>query len=209
MSAGPYKAVLFDLLTALIDSPSLWDAVVGNAEDGRRWRAAYLKITYGEGRYRAYETLVREAAVATGLPPCLADDLALRYATLEPWPEVPEVLGAVAGKVLLGVATNCSEALARVAVGRIGLAFDAVVSAERAGWYKPRPEPYRLALAELGAMPGETLFVAGSAYDLSGAAGVGMPVFWHDRIGMKMPPGAPTLLVRSPTLLPLRELVQG
>jgi hypothetical protein len=33
-------------------------------------------------------------------------------------------------------------------------------------------------------MPEECLFVAGSAYDLFGAAGVGMPVYWHDRAGM-------------------------
>ena len=63
MSRPRPKAVLFDLLTALIDSWTLWDAVAGNRDDGRRWRAAYLKNTYAEGRYRPYETLVREAAV--------------------------------------------------------------------------------------------------------------------------------------------------
>jgi len=47
------KAVLFDLLTAIMDSWTLWDAVAGNLEDGRRWRAEYLKITYAESRYRA------------------------------------------------------------------------------------------------------------------------------------------------------------
>jgi 2-haloacid dehalogenase len=47
------KAVLFDLLTALMDSWTLWDSIAENLEDGRRWRAEYLKITYAEGRYRA------------------------------------------------------------------------------------------------------------------------------------------------------------
>jgi 2-haloacid dehalogenase len=141
------KAVLFDLLTALIDSWSLWDAVAGGEAEGRRWRAAYLKITYGEGRYRPYEDLVREAAAAVGLPARLADELAARYAQLRPWPEVCEVLRSL--RVPLGVVTNCSEALARVAVACTGIEFAVVVSAERAGWYKPRPEPYRLALAEL------------------------------------------------------------
>src|SRR5437868_274238 len=34
------KAILFDLLTALLDSWTLWDAVAGKPADGRRWRAA-------------------------------------------------------------------------------------------------------------------------------------------------------------------------
>jgi 2-haloalkanoic acid dehalogenase type II len=203
------RAVLFDLLTALLDSWSLWDRVAGNRADGRRWRAAYLAATYGEGRYRPYETMVREAALACGLAGSLAGDLAAQYGTLEPWPEAGEVLGALEGRVRLGVVTNCSETLARVAVGRTGIAFDAVVSAERAGWYKPRPEPYRLALAELGVMPEEALFVAGSAYDLPGAAAVGMTVFWHDRAGMAMPPGAPAPRARGDTLRPLPALVTG
>jgi 2-haloacid dehalogenase len=200
-----YRAVLFDLLTALIDSWALWDAVAGGREDGRRWRAKYLRITYGEGRYRPYEALVREAAVATGLPARCADELAARYGELRPWPDVGEVLGQLG--VPLGVVTNCSEALARVAVGCTGVDFAVMVSAERAGWYKPRPEPYRLALAELGIAPEETLFVAGSAFDLAGAAGIGMKVFWHDRVGMAMPDDAPPPLVRSETLLPLPKLV--
>ena len=57
------KAVLFDLLTALIDSWTLWNAVAGNEADGRRWRAAYLRRSYGEGRYRPYETLVAENVI--------------------------------------------------------------------------------------------------------------------------------------------------
>jgi 2-haloalkanoic acid dehalogenase type II len=203
------RAVLFDLLTALLDSWSLWDRVAGSREAGRRWRARYLAATYGEGRYRRYETMVREAAAACGLPGTLADDLAARYGSLDPWPEVGEVLGALAGRVRLGVVTNCSEALARIAAARTGIRFDAVVSAERAGWYKPRPEPYRLALAELGVPPAEALFVAGSAYDLVGAATVGMTVFWHDRAGMAAPPGAPPPLARCDDLRPLLPLVTG
>ena len=41
-----YDAVLFDLLTALLDSWSLWNDVAGDADAGRRWRAEYLRITY-------------------------------------------------------------------------------------------------------------------------------------------------------------------
>ena len=36
----------------------------------------------------------------------------------------------------------------------------------------------------MGVAPGRTLFVAGSRFDIPGAGAVGMPVRWHDRIGM-------------------------
>ena len=132
MSARQPKAVLFDLLTALIDSWTLWDAVAGNQGDGRRWRAAYLKNTYGEGSYRPYETLVREAAVTVGLCADLGDHLTARYGELAPWPEVAEVLGALHGQVPLGIVTNCSNALGRIAAARTGIAFDTIVTAQRA-----------------------------------------------------------------------------
>ena len=208
MSGRYFRAVLFDLLTGLLDSWSLWDSVAGDREDGRQWRAAYLKNTYAEGRYRSYETLVREAAVETGLPPELADRLASRYGELSPWPEAPEVLRALKSKFPLGIVTNCSEALGRVAAARAGIAFDAIVTAERAGFYKPRPEPYRLALHELGVPAADCLFVAGSAYDLFGAAAVGLSVFWHDRIGMAMPPGAPPPLGRHDSLFRLQAMLR-
>jgi 2-haloacid dehalogenase len=208
-TVGRPRAVLFDLLTALLDSWTLWNAVAGDAVAGRRWRAAYLKNTYAAGRYRPYEALVREAAAEVGLPAALADRLAERYGELAPWPEVAEVLCALRGRVPLAVVTNCSEALGRLAVSGTGIAFDAVVTAERAGYYKPHPQPYRLALEELGVAAGKCVFVAGSAYDLAGAAAVGLPVFWHDRIGMGMPDGAPPPRWRHPTLHPLTAIVLG
>ena len=63
-----YDAVLFDLLTALVDSWALWNKVAGNAVDGQRWRIAYLHNTYGAGRYRAYEVMVADAAEEVGFP---------------------------------------------------------------------------------------------------------------------------------------------
>jgi 2-haloacid dehalogenase len=34
-----FDAVLFDLLTALLDSWTLWNKVAGSAKDGGNWRA--------------------------------------------------------------------------------------------------------------------------------------------------------------------------
>ncbi|MGH7037721.1 MAG: HAD-IA family hydrolase [Stellaceae bacterium] len=205
-----WDAVLFDLLTALLDSWTLWNRVAGNAEEGRRWRAEYLRITYAAGRYRPYEDLVAEAAAAVGLPGCLAGALAGRYSEIAPWPEAPAVLREIAAAgVPLGIITNCSEALGQIAAARLGIPFKTVVTAERAGFYKPDPRPYRLALDEIGVAADRALFVAGSAYDLFGAAQVGLACWWHDRIGMDLPQGAPPPLARYRDLVPLPAAVLG
>jgi len=107
------------------------------------------------------------------------------------------------------VVTNCSDALGLVAADRVGVGFSVIVTAERAGHYKPDTAPYELALEEIGASPGRCLFVAGSAYDLFGTASVGLPTWWHDRIGMTLPPGAPAPLARHNTLTPLVADVLG
>jgi|SRR5579872_5133540 len=203
-----YDAVIFDLLTALLDSWSLWNAVAGGEEAGMRWRRAYLARTYATGVYRPYETLVAEAAVETRLDPRLADDLAARYVELRPWPGVTgELQKLAAAGTKLGVATNCSEILGRLAAAQIGVAFDTIVTAERTGFYKPDPAPYRLALSTLRLPPGRCLFVAGSAYDLVGASSVGFDIWWHDRIGMAKPPEAPEPLRHTSDLAGLADFV--
>jgi len=181
-----YEAVIFDLLTALTDSWSLWNSVAGSPERGMAWRRRYLEITYGCGAYRPYETLVREAARDVGLPQQLGDDLEWRWLELSPWPEAASVLQRI--PVPLAVATNCSVRLGRQAADRVGVPFAIVETAESVGFYKPRPEVYRAVLKRLGTAPARTLFVAGSASDVPGAKRVGMPVYWHNRIGL--PPQA-------------------
>ncbi len=185
-----FKAVAFDLLTALLDSWSAWDAAACSEIAGRRWRARYLELTYGCGAYRPYETLVAEAAADTGLPPTAPGILLAAWDSLAPWPEVPRVLSDLRARGLrLGVVTNCSIELGRRAALRCGVAFDAIVTAEQAGFYKPRPEPYQAVVAALGADVNDVLFVAGSSADVPGAAGVGMQVVWHNRIGLPGRPG--------------------
>ena len=207
MSAERFDAVVFDLLTGLLDSWSVWNRVAGSDAEGLRWRLAYLRLTYGCGAYRPYEDLVAEAAVSVGLPSGHAKVLAARWDQLQPWPEVPAVLGALSRRqVPLGVATNCSSLLGRRAAACVGVKFAAVVSAQEAGFYKPRPEPYLTVLDRLGTAPARTLFVAGSPADVPGAAGVGMPVFWHNRAGLPLAEGTASPLLVAATLNPLLDL---
>ena len=209
MSGTRFDAVVFDLLTALIDSWTLWNRIAESEERGGEWRAAYLRRTYETGHYRPYETLVAEAAIEVGLSSMFADRLAARYHELKPWPEVHEILGTLRREGLkLGVVTNCSEALGATAVSCTGFDFDVVVTAERAGYYKPDPRCYEKAIVELGVTATRCLFVAGSAYDLFGASNLGMLAYWHDRIGMKPPQSMPEPLAHHRTLRPLPDVVR-
>lgn len=192
--------MLFDLLTGLLDSWTVWNRVAGGEEAGRRWRGAYLELTYGCGAYRPYETLVVEAAQRTGLTEDAATRLMEEWNTIEPWPEAPRILSELAKNHRLGIVTNCSERLGRAAAERVGVPFDVVVSSERAGFYKPDPAPYRLALSELQLHASEVLFVAGSGFDLIGTARVGLDTYWHNRVGIARPAAAPPPLRESRSL---------
>ena len=186
-----YQAVLFDLLTGLLDSWTVWNRVAGSEAAGRKWRAAYLELTYGCGAYRPYETLVAEAARSTGLSDAHALALEKEWRSIKPWDEAPAVLRKLKERHQLGVVTNCSERLGRAAAAKLGVPFDVIVTSERAGFYKPRPEPYRLALTELDLDPKQVLFVAGSGFDLIGTSKVGLDTYWHNRVGLQRPAAAP------------------
>jgi len=207
--SAPVELVLFDLLTALLDSWTLWNSVAGSEQMGRTWRMAYLKATYGCGTYRPYETLVEEAAIEVGLGRQAAAELEARWSELQPWPEAKAVLAALKPHYKLGIVTNCSEKLGRLAADLMGVPFDVVITSEKAGFYKPDPAPYRLALETLGVAPANAVFVAGSAYDLFGTHQVGLPTIWHNRIGLTAPEGAPAALVTRPTLETLAADLSG
>lgn len=210
---GPscFRAIAFDLLTALMNSWSLWIDVAGEDTLGRAWRRNSLHRVTTAGAYRPYEKIVYEAANEVGLSSSRADDLIARWAggELQPWPEAQSVLRQLAK---LGwrtaVVTNCSQRLAEAAAAATGHPFDAVVSAERAGFYKTDPRAYRAGLAALSCTdPGEVLFVAGSAHDVPGAGAVGMPVYWSNRFADAVSEGAPAPLVNAPDLLALPGLL--
>jgi 2-haloalkanoic acid dehalogenase type II len=192
--APRYDAILFDLFTALLDSEPLWSHVAGNAAVGAGWREESSRLAYSAGPYRPFAKTIAEAAQLAGVPPARAADLLRRMGEqLRPWDEAPEVLRRLSERVRIGVVTNCSEELGQRVAARVGVEFDAVVTAEAAGAYKPEPEPYRLALERLGVRPSRALFVAGSPPDIAGARGVGMDVWWHNRLQLPLGGGEPPL----------------
>ena len=200
-----YRAIGFDLLTALLDTWTLWSAVAGDRALGTRWHAASQALLRGHA-YQAFERIVRDSATEVGIPPAKADELLRRWGEFEPWPDVPAVLAALGGTTRF-IVTNCSRDLGTRAAQRAGT-FDLVMTAEEAGAYKPDPRPYRAALAKLGLGASDVLFVAGSAHDVGGAARVGMDVYWANR-GQAAPPSDGVPLRNEPDLRSLLALVEG
>jgi len=181
-------AACFDLLSALLDSWTVWDGVaasLGRADVGRAWRGRYLELTSTVGAYRPYLALVGEAAAAVGLPEEAAARLERAWDGLRPWPDVLPALDSLA--VPAAVVTNCSLAMGRRAASCVGAPFEVVVTAEEAGAYKPDPAPYRLACERLGRAPREVAFVAGSPFDARGALAFGFLVTWVNRLGAPVP----------------------
>jgi 2-haloacid dehalogenase len=186
------QAVLFDLLTALLDSWSVWNRAAGSPVTGRAWRAEYLRLTYGCGAYVPYEDLVAQAACNTGLGDTHVHALEDAWLHLPVWSGAQQALAVLGQRYLLGVVTNCSMRLGRLAAQRVQVPWDCVITAEEAGYYKPHPAPYQQALRSLNVAAAQTLFIAGSGYDLFGTAALELKTFWHNRAGLELPPGAPT-----------------
>jgi len=208
------RAVAFDLLTGLLDSWTVWDRAAGSIVAGRSWRMTYLALTYEQGRYVSYESLVARAARDVGIPQEAVGALFASWDTIQPWPEVQETLAALALDRPLAIVTNCSSALAERAVARLGpVAISSVVTAEMVGAYKPDPRTYQRMLREVGYAARDTLFVAGSPYDVAGATRAGMPVFWHNRAGLaRLPEGSlpvGAFVVEHSTLSPIVPFVLG
>jgi 2-haloacid dehalogenase len=201
-----FNAIAFDLLTALVDSWTLWAKVAGSDELGRLWRTTSLRIVTSAGVYQPYEEMVRRAAVELGLAPARADDLIARWGEIKPWPETPEILRRL-GLCRLAIVTNCSQRLAEIAAAATGGTFEVIMSAERAGYYKTDPRAYLAGAQALGLEPADILFVAGSAHDVPGAAGAGMKVYWSNRQGLPVPAGAPMPLVNAPDLSVLPQFL--
>jgi 2-haloacid dehalogenase len=198
-----YRAIGFDLLTALLDTWSLWTRATGDRDRALAWHRASQDLLRGRP-YRPYEDIVREAAEASGVARAQAEDVLERWAEIEPWPDTRPTIERL-GALPRFVVTNCSERLGMLAARRAD-GFDLVMTAERAGAYKPDPRPYRAALAGMRLEASDVLFVAGSAHDLDGARRVGMDVYWANRGGAPAPAEGRALR-EEPDLRGLVELV--
>jgi 2-haloacid dehalogenase len=179
---------LFDVAAAARAHPALashWQAL---AEDWRRKQLEYTWLRRIMDDHADFRTVTRDALdwalEARGLGPDLAPDLMALYDQLHAFPEVPQVLGAL-GAVghRLAILSNGTPAMLDSAVRAAGLdgVFEAVLSVEEIGAYKPDARVYDLACARLGVAAGDITFASSNGWDIAGAARFGFRTCWINR----------------------------
>lgn len=217
------RACVFDAYGTLFDYASAaarCGEALGDKRDAlpRLWRDKQLQYTWlraAQGRHADFWQVTGDALdyafAALGLSDsALRERLMHLYLTLEPFPEVPAMLARLkqAG-MKTAILSNGAPAMLEPMIAAAGLGpfFDAVLSVEEAGVFKPHPKVYRLAVDRLG-VPAEAIaFQSSNAWDAHAASAFGMRVVWCNRYGQiaERLPGKPDREIT--TLESLPELV--
>jgi 2-haloacid dehalogenase len=179
------------------------------------WRDKQLQYTWllaAQGRHADFEQ-VTGGALDFALETLGVHQRGLRerlmklYLTLDVFPEAPGVLHRLKDAGLrLAILSNGTPAMLGAAVAGAGLdgLFDAILSVEEVGVYKPHPKVYQLAVERL-ALPAHAIaFQSANAWDAHAASAFGMQVVWYNRSGQRRErlPGAPDREATSLSELP-------
>ncbi len=214
------EACVFDAYGTLFD----FAAAARRCEDelGERaaalaalWRDKQLQYTWlraAQGRHADFQQVTGDAldfaleTLQIGRP-ALRRRLLDLYLTLDAFPEVPGVLKALkAAGLRLAILSNGTPGMLAAAVDGAGLApfFDAVLSVEEVGVYKPHPKVYQLALDRVGLPAAAIAFLSSNAWDAHAASAFGMRVVWCNRYRQRPErlPGVPDREIGTLSELP-------
>ena len=108
------------------------------------------------------------------LPEDAARNLNLAWHRLDAWPDVPGGLARLKRRCLLAPVSNGNISLMVDLARRNNLPWDAILGAETAGDYKPKPRVYLAACESLDLRPGDCMMVAAHTNDLLAAAKCGL-----------------------------------
>jgi 2-haloacid dehalogenase len=100
--------------------------------------------------------------------------LNLAWHRLDAWPDVTPTLHKLRERFLLAPCSNGNISLMADLARRNGWHWDAILGAEHARDYKPKPEVYLAACAAFDCAPHEVLMVAAHSSDLEAAARAGL-----------------------------------
>ncbi len=106
------------------------------------------------------------------------------YWELPAFPEASAALGALRARGhMLAMLSNGTPAMLEAAVSAAGLSrvFDALLSVEEVGRFKPAPEVYDLVETRFGTHPSEVLFISANGWDAAAAAAHGFHAIWLNR----------------------------
>ena len=195
-SVADVKALIFDVFGTLVDwrtsiarqvrailSPlgiSLdWSAFAD------QWRAQYqpameevrsgrLPFSRLDSLHRRNLDIVLESSGLGGVDERTRADLNLAWHRLDAWPDVRPGLTRLRAKFLIAPCSNGNISIMVDLARRNELVWDAILGAELARDYKPKPEVYLTAAAAFDCAPAETMMVAAHSSDLAAAAASGL-----------------------------------
>jgi 2-haloacid dehalogenase len=101
-------------------------------------------------------------------------DVNLAWHRLDGWPDATPGLGRLKQRVLIAPVSNGNISLMVDVARRNGFPWDAILGAETAGDYKPKPRVYLAACEAFDLVPGDCVMVAAHSSDLAAAAACGL-----------------------------------
>lgn len=107
--------------------------------------------------------------------------LVAQIESLKPFADVPEALARLHRRYRLAILSNGDPDMLEAAKPHIGHRFDAVISVEEAGYFKPHRETYATAERLLATERNAILFVANHEFDCVGAKAFGMRTAFVNR----------------------------
>jgi 2-haloacid dehalogenase len=214
------RACVFDAYGTLFDFAAAARQcrdVLGNSIDQLTslWRDKQLQYTWlraAQGRHADFWEVTGDAlGFSLGTLNLnrsgLHERLMALYLTLDPFPEVPDVLRKLkAAGLRTAILSNGSPAMldAAVKAAKLEALLDRVLSVEAVGVYKPHPKVYQLAVDRLGVPAFSIAFQSSNAWDAYAASAFGMQVVWWNRHGQRREylPGSPDREIKSLAELP-------
>ena len=109
-----------------------------------------------------------------GLSEDVLSDLNRAWHRLDAWTDVAPGLTRLKRRLLLAPVSNGNISLMVDLARRNGFPWDAILGAEIAGDYKPKPRVYLAACAAFDLAPGDCMMVAAHSRDLAAAAALGL-----------------------------------
>lgn len=196
---GTFDLLSFDCYGTLIDWETgilnalrdlLGAAADGTSDDTLLQLYARYEDAAEHGAYQPYRDVLARVAddIAAELSVTLVagarDRLADSVASWQPFPDSVEALKRLASRFRLAIISNVDDAIFAHTSAHLGDPFDAVVTAQQVGAYKPSHAVFDAARARFGVAPGRWLHVAQSlVHDVVPANALGIPSVWVDRRG--------------------------
>lgn len=192
-------ACVFDAYGTLFDFNSAASAARDElGDDWQRlsdlWRLKQLQYTWLRGLAEQHADFWQVTGDALDFAlgtlrierPGLRERLMNLYLQLSTYPEVPAMLRELKGRGMkLAILSNGTPPMLAAVIANSGLqdVFDAVLSVEEVGVYKPHPLVYGLASQRLAIAPSRICFLSSNGWDAHSAKAFGFRVIWCNRFG--------------------------